>query len=272
MRWFTKSLKELVESQEASQAAVLEAFQMALTSSVSPFFLRVALSLLNEVHAPSFLSSLSCCIVSFVQTQLAKVQPSDAAHVKMVMGDFQTVTFHELAVLPLTLDATDSVKLLLKVMAVCATSLPWEKKDILQQFDSLISFSAHPLSVMSFCYARFTQQLPFFMTVANYVAGTVWKEEPSVPFSAFLLCSHESTTLIHALNKMLTSVSIQKTLSYSALSSCLLAVLVHLQNPVLAVRSTALLLLETLRTKTGVEEKKAFICGNMESPIPLFRG
>ena len=26
------------------------------------------------------------------------------------------------------------------------------------------------------------------------------------------------------------------------------------------------------RTKTGVEEKKAFICGNMESPIPLFRG
>ena len=23
---------------------------------------------------------------------------------------------------------------------------------------------------------------------------------------------------------------------------------------------------------SGVEEKKAFICGNMESPIPLFRG
>ena len=251
------SLKELVESQEASQALVLEAFQMALTSSVSQFFLRVALSLLSEVHAPSFLSSLACCVVAFAQTQLAKVQPSDVTHMKMVMSDFQTVTFRDLVALPLTLDTTDNVKLLLKVMAVCATSLPWETKDILQQFDALMGFSAHPLSVMSFCYAHFTQQLAFFMTVANYVAGAVWKEEPSAPFSAFLLCSCESSTLIHALNKMLNSVSIQKSLSYSALSSCLLAVLVHLQNPVLAVRSTALLLLETLRTKTGIEEKKS---------------
>ena len=244
-------LAKILVKKENQTALVLQSLRLALESPVSSFFLHVSISLLQILPQSSFKSDVACCLSSYAMSALETMPTDVITKLKLQLTDLNSISLRDLQTTSLELSPLETARFMLYLLVICATNLPWETQDLLPHYSQLQSVSAHPLTVLRFCFARFSPQQSSYMVAANYIASAVWAKDPSLPFSTLLLCSNESNTLLHALNKMLNYISAQESLSYSAFSSCLLAVLIHLQSPVLSVRSTALLLLDSLRSKNG---------------------
>ncbi|KAK8807674.1 hypothetical protein JH06_3276 [Blastocystis sp. subtype 4] len=255
-----KSLWEILAKRladkENQSVMVLQSLQMALKSPVSSFFVHVGVALLQTLPQSSFQSEVACCLCAHAMSVLEEMPGEEVAKLKLSLNELSSLSWKAFDAMPLMLSPLETVRFMLSLLVVCATNLSWETQALLPNYSQYQSLSAHPLTIICYCFTRFSPQQSCYMIVANYVASTVWTQDPSLPFSTLLLCSNESNILLHALNKMLNYISAQNSLSYGAFSSCLLAVLIHLQSPVLSVRSTALLLLDALCLKGGKKPRR----------------
>ena len=261
----TALLKEAKQNEAASNQIIVSSLKKALadhTSAIVPFFVKVALAMLKSLPESEFRNQIACCISScameYIEQIPAEVSLKQRDLSKDLQKDLPTLSLSSLLEeqTPSLESVGGMIKFMLSVLTVCATELSWPTQDLLDQYSRLRKISAHPLSVLCYCFSHFTVQQSFYMVVANAIVTAVWGEEPSTPYTTLLFCSTEEKTILQALNKVLTSVS-TSILSHQAFFTTVMASLIHLQNPLRAIRSTVLSLFETLRAKVSTADKAA---------------
>ena len=228
--------------------------------SVAVFFTYVLLHLVCENRSSENSKKLASLLCDFAMSVLGDMSPAEAGREKVDESAIKTLP-------PAVKSTKDYISLLLHTLYVCSTVLPWDVSDLASRFDTILSYSAHPISVLCFCFRSFVPQKPFIMVLANLVSATVWTESQAA-YISLLACSDESNIILHSLNKLLNYVTEQKEISNDVFKSVLLAVVIHLRNSTLAIRSTVFMILDALRSRVPHEAAIPVVSTGMESPTP----
>lgn len=237
--------------------------QLLRTSqTVAVFFIYTFIQLIQTKKESSESKLLASLLCEFATSVLEEMPQTSSVQLKVKEADVKS--------LPASVNSSSEyVLLLLHSILCCATLLPWDTTDLIAHFDEFVKEPAHPLAVLCFCFRSFAPQKSFIMVLANLICGQIWKEQSFIVYTSLLACSNETNIIVHSLNKLLSYVTLQKTLSSSFFNPVLLALVCHLNNPALTVRSTALMLLDAIRSRIPQNASLPLVSSGEESSIPL---
>ena len=237
--------------------------QLLRTSQiVAVFCIYTFLQLIQSQKERKGAKSLASLLCEFATSVLEEMPQASSVQVKVKEADLKA--------LPASVNSfSEYVLLLLHSILCCSTQLSWDTADLITRFDEYAKEPAHPVAVLCFCFRSFIPQKSFIMVLANLVCEQVWKEQSFVVYTSLLACSEESNILVHSLNKLLNYVTLQKTLTSSFFSTVFLALVYHLNNPALTVRSTVLMLLDAIRSRIPQEASIPLVTTGEESAIPM---
>ena len=247
-----QSLKDTLQTLTAALGAVDGAAVMALSTEMlkedSPVALLFAQALLASItHASNKQAAFPAAnlLMDYAKRVLAATPAEVSAQVKVTV---ESITASKTALLTDESLHCTGVQRVLTVLQLAFLDMKTMKSVNKSQtdFEQCMKESCNPYSVLCFCYTEFTPQKSFFMVLANAVCSDVWKKMPSLPFISMLSFSNETPIVMHCLNK-LTGLIPEMTITLPVLENLLMCVMSHLTDPVLAVRSTALLVLEALK-------------------------
>lgn len=229
-------------------------------SYCSLFFIEIALSLITKKNVTNEVKmSIGDIIVLHCQQQL---QSMTTTQFKVTESDIKSVKISDLVSSSLYIADLDLAKFYLSTMYVIASSVSYSLTSLTQDYEAVSKQAGHPLSILTHCFTMFTPQTSFYMVLSNSIATTVWKDQPATPYCVILACCTNSTITLHSLNKVLTTLSAMNTLTPEVYSDLFLASFSHLNNAVMAVRSTCLMLLTMLVSKSKSTKSDLVSCLN----------
>ena len=249
--------------EEANKCFFATCRQLLRTSqTVAIFCVYTFVQLIQSKKESSGSKSLASLLCEFATSVIEEMSQASSVQLKVKEADLKS--------LPASVNSfSEYILLLLHTILCCSTLLPWDTTDLIAHFDEFAKEPAHPVAVLCFCFRSFIPQKSFIMVLANLICEQVWKEERFVVYTSLLACSDESNILVHSLNKLLNYVTLQKTLSSSFFSTVFLALVYHLNNPALTVRSTALMLLDAIRSRIPQDTQGSEVPAGDSSSLPL---
>lgn len=228
-------------------------------ASVTLFFSFALLRYMTQAKNASACAQLACLFTDYAEKVLVELKPEVANRVRLAASDFASLKGEALIGDTLEYSDVDRAVLLMKMMYLVSSEVAWDMDHVMTDFGAVLAQSAHPYSLLCFCFTSFTPQKSAFMVLANSVCSHVWKTQPWTPFVTLLSCSTETPIIVHSLNKLAGLLPEMK-IDYAFFGTLVMSVVQHLGNPVMGVRSTALLVLDVVRksvmNETMNSEKK----------------
>lgn len=211
----------------------------------SLFFMEIALSFIAKNSVKEEVKmEIGDALCAYCFRQLQSVS------MKITEQDLKSMTINNLVSSSLYLSEDDLAKYYISVLFVIGSTVKYPLSSMIEDYPTLRKHHGHPLSIIIECFSVFTPQTSFYMTLCNCIVSTVWPTNPTCPYCVVLACSSESTITLHALNKLLTVLSVQNSISSEVYGDLFIASFGCLQSSVMASRSTSLMILTQLLNKT----------------------
>ena len=241
------TLATLTKALEAADVPAVAALTKAMLKEDSPvalFFAQAVLAYVTHAAKPSTLP-VANLLMDYAKRVLAATPVEVSARVKLTTEAISSPKAKVLTGETLEVAGASRVQAVLQLAFQCMKAMKSVNKNQ-TDFEQCQKEACNAYSVLHFCYTEFTPQRSFFMVLANAVCSDVWKKTPSLPFMSMLSFSNKTPIVMHCLNKLAGLIP-EMTITLSVLENLLICVMSHLADPVMGVRSTALLVLEALK-------------------------
>lgn len=238
------TLTKALEAADVPAVAALTAAMLKEDSPVALFFAQAVLAYVAHAAKPSTLP-VANLLMDYAKRVLAATPAEVSARVKVATEAITSPKAKVLTGETLEVEGASRVQAVLQLAFQCVKAMKSVNKNQ-TDFEQCEKEACNAYSVLHFCYMEFTPQRSFFMVLANAVCSDVWKKTPSLPFMSMLSFSNETPIVMHCLNKLAGLIP-EMTITLPVLENLLMCVMSHLADPVMGVRSTALLVLEALK-------------------------